>query len=206
VMERNSQFSKILRSRYLFHVHTKYTDGRGSVQQYIETARRLGYDAIIFLEHIRRQPSYNVQQFVNEIHSFSQTLQFPALVGFEAKLLPSGQLDISPKHVEMSDVVGLAVHQFPSDISQYVLAFSKALRSLEGPAKVWVHPGLWLYRRHLLKEKFLVYRKMIQIAIQEGWFIEENQKYHLISRTFRGLVPRNRLIVGLDAHSPSYLF
>jgi hypothetical protein len=46
--------------RYLFHLHTTYTDGKVAVPQYFDLAQRTRLDRLIFLEHIRAQPGYDV--------------------------------------------------------------------------------------------------------------------------------------------------
>ena len=84
--------------RYLFHLHTTSTDGELTVRQYFEYASQQRIQRLIFLEHIRRNPQYDVEAFVGEVKENSQRCRIPAVVGFEAKLLPDGRLDILDRH------------------------------------------------------------------------------------------------------------
>ena len=116
--------------RYLFHVHTPYTDGEISVAGYFDHARRLGFDHIIFLEHIRREPKYDVAAFAEEVRRTSHERGIRATLGFEAKLLPAGRLDISDEHIAIAEVVGIAEHSFPDDFALLRTAFETVVTDL----------------------------------------------------------------------------
>lgn len=188
--------------RYLFHLHTTYTDGKATVAEYFEWGQRAGVERLIFLEHIRANPSYDVQQFVAEVKACSSECGLPALVGFEAKLLPGGALDIRAEHVALADLLGLAEHSFPGEFALWHASVRAALAncaSQERPV-VWVHPGLWLQKRGLLAAQDLAYRDLLAEAHALGLKVEWNLRYGLVPPALRGALPPESLVIGADAH------
>ena len=116
----------LFRGRVLFHCHTHYTDGQPSVADYLRWASERGVERVIFLEHIRREPSYDVAAFVEEIHAESERWGVPAVAGFEAKVLPGGALDIAAEHAALAEVIGIAEHGFPDDPGLWPAAYLRA--------------------------------------------------------------------------------
>ncbi|HLO04248.1 MAG TPA: hypothetical protein VK191_14140 [Symbiobacteriaceae bacterium] len=190
--------------RYLFHLHTTYTDGEVPVAAYFEWGRRAGLDRLIFLEHIRTKPSYDVRAFIAEVKHAARTYGLPARVGFEAKLLPGGALDISPEHAAQADVLGLAEHGFPPDFDLWHASLRTALangaRQVAERPVVWVHPGLWLKRQGLLAAHEQEYRALLAEAQTLGIKLEWNLRYDLVPVALRGALPPGSLVIGADAH------
>lgn len=188
--------------KYLFHLHTDFTDGELSIQKYFQFAKKSGIELLIFLEHITRNPSYDVRQFIAEIYRCSEIYEIVGVVGFEAKILPSGKLDIDPQHLALAQFVGIAEHSFPDDARMLVEAFEAVLdfypQQYTDKHFVWVHPGLWFKRRNIISHP--AYREMLTRAGRFPVWIERNLRYELpledvsISQSWR-------TIVGLDAHT-----
>ena len=199
----------VFEGRYLFHLHTRYTDGELTIPEYFEFARQADVDRLVFLEHIRRNPTYAAAGFAAEVKSCSATAGVPASIGFEAKLLPNGTLDIDERDREMADVIGIAEHGFPDDFDLLRRSLDRvfeALRPLAGEKEtVWVHPGLWMKRRGVLAERAADYRQMIVCALQCGIRIERNLRYGLISPTELMSLGHLDTIIGADAHRPEDL-
>lgn len=188
--------------KYLFHLHTDFTDGKLSVRDYFEFAHKRGIERLIFLEHIRRALSYNIRKFIAEIGRCSDTYEIVGVVGFEAKILPSGKLDIDPEHLELAQFIGVAEHGFPDDVKMLVEAFEAVLDFYPGQYTdkqfVWVHPGLWFRQRNLLLHP--VYWEMLAKAGRYPIWIEHNLRYELPCKGVP--IPQSaRAIVGLDAHT-----
>ena len=186
--------------RCLFHLHTNYTDGEMSIENYFTFAQRYNASSLVFLEHIRRHPSYDTQAYINEIRRHEKRTGIKAFAGFEASLCKDGSLDISETDIKRCDVLGMAEHKLPNEFTDYLSALTKAIRRWKEKPRVWVHPGMWFQRRKLLNGKFLVYRKMLSLAVEEGWLIEHNIKHDLIPHRVKGIVPSKQLIVGVDSH------
>jgi histidinol phosphatase-like PHP family hydrolase len=197
--------SNPFRGKYLFHVHTRATDGRLCVRDYFEYAERSGVDQIIFLEHIRKQASYDVASWVAEIQQCALTCGVRASVGFEAKLLANGTLDISEKHLALAEVIGIAEHGFPNGPECLESAFLRVINSYPSvlPNKffVWVHPGLSLQKRGVAPHLSSVHLSMLDRAQEAGVLIEHNLRYGLVGNELLHRIAMDRLVVGVDAHS-----
>ncbi|HYF80508.1 MAG TPA: PHP domain-containing protein [Symbiobacteriaceae bacterium] len=188
--------------RYLFHLHTTYTDGHVPVQSYFNLAVSKGLDRLIFLEHIRAAPRYDVAQFIAEVRGCAAATGVEALVGFEAKVLPGGGLDISPDHLAAADVIGIAEHGFPADFDLWRTAVRQALDTCGRGNKpaVWVHPGLWLKKHWLLAAQEQEYRALLRHAQDAGVLVEVNRRYGLLPAHLLGDVAPGALVRGADAH------
>jgi len=195
--------------RHLFHVHTKFTDGSLTVREWFEVARSLGVDKITFLEHIRENPTYNVRQYLDEIEFCSAYFNIRGVKGLEAKLLPDGFLDVPAALLGDVEVLGLAEHSFPSDVKLFIDSWRRAVvrYKSEYPCLeiVWVHPGLWLKKQGKLFEMREIYEKMLHEAVALGISVEKNLRYNLVPDEFEYIVPREKLVIGVDAHRLSDL-
>ncbi|NPA77118.1 MAG: hypothetical protein GXN93_05200 [Candidatus Diapherotrites archaeon] len=191
------------KSKIFFHVHTSYTDGELSVGEYFDIAKKYHIQQIIFLEHIRHKPSYNVNMFINEILQAEEIYGIQGVVGFEAKILPSGELDIAPEHIEHASYIGIAEHAFPNDAELLLHAFQNVIKSY--PSKypnvrfVWVHPGLWFKKRFVYYHPVLT--EMYKAIVQVDALIERNFKYQLPSNKAIDIVGGSKIIEGIDAHT-----
>ncbi len=196
--------SDIFTGNYLFHLHTTYTDAVITIQQYFEFAIKVGIEKLIFLEHIRRLPSYSVDSFRSKIKSFSDEYGISSFVGFEAKLLPSGDLDISKEHFEVADVIGIAEHGFMPDLTVLRKSLQRAINICQPHTKskeiVWLHPGLTLKKCNLLLAENNLYIDMLLYATERGIKIERNLKHDLISRKEISKIDINYIVIGVDAH------
>lgn len=190
-------------SDYLFHLHTKLTDGELSIEDYFNVARTSSVHTLIFLEHIRRNPSYDVVSFASAIRKHANSFAIEAAVGFEAKLLPDGSLDISDEHLALASVIGIAEHGFPRDIDLLWTAFTSAIERYRvlPVTLVWVHPGLLLSKMGMLRHP--LYVQMLRYAEQADVLIERNLRYGLVAPSFLDLLQKDRLVLGCDAHSSS---
>src|SRR5690606_32171334 len=199
---RDGAMSDPFAGRVLFHCHTHHTDGVPSVAEYLAYAAAHGLDRVIFLEHLRREPSYDVAAFVEEIQVESERHGVPAVVGFEAKVLPGGALDIASEHAALAEVVGIAEHGFPDDPALWRDALAQAFATWGAAAQtaVWVHPGLWLKKTRRLESHRADYEALIAEAQSAGVLIERNHRYRLLPDDARPLVRPGMLVHGADAH------
>ena len=95
----------------LWHVHTSYTDGDHTVKEICEHALENKYPLVCFSEHIRKEPSYNPREFLAEIEEARKAYpQLIILSGFEAKILPDGEIDCPNSMQQEADIIFLAEH------------------------------------------------------------------------------------------------
>ncbi len=193
---------ELFRGRVLFHCHTHHTDGEPSADDYVQWAAEHDLDRVVFLEHIRRAPSYDVAAFAEEVRAAGERHGVPVTLGFEAKVLPGGSLDIAEEHLVLAEVIGIAEHGFPDDLDLWEeslrTAFERA-SALSIPA-VWVHPGLRLRKWHRLDAERSRYESLLEAAQDAGLLIEQNARYRLVSDAALPLVRPSFLVRGIDAH------
>jgi putative hydrolase len=195
----------IFQSRYLFHFHTLATDGKLKIADYFRFAREHAFDKLIFLEHIRRSPTYNVDAFIAEVKKTSQEFGIQALAGFEAKLLPDGTLDIDENYAREADVLGIAEHGFAGDVATLSSALGECFQRYEDlkatQALVWVHPGLFFKKKGLLKDEQSRYRDLLAHAVQAGVPPERNMRYDLVPQSLFAELDPDCRVIGADAHT-----
>ncbi|MBV8552857.1 MAG: hypothetical protein JOY54_16295 [Acidobacteriaceae bacterium] len=201
--------SSIFTGRYLFHFHTRHTDGELSIEDYFTYARNARVDRLIFLEHIRRQPTYDVEKFASEVIQASQRFGIDAVLGFEAKLLPEGDLDISDEHFTLAKVIGIAEHRFTADITLLQDALCRTIdryRVAAGDTSlVWVHPGLTFLKSGVNPVDNPIYESMIRWARGEQLLVEQNLRYKLVPESALQIVENAGVVLGADAHTAADL-
>lgn len=194
----------ILHKNYLFHLHTNFTDGHCSVNDYCQWAVDHGVDVVILTEHIRKKPSYNFNRFLADIEQ--ARIIYPGLdiwAGVEAKVLPGGGLDLSQETALKVPVLCCAVHSFPRDKGLYRRSLKKLFSSPEwmNHIRVWVHPGRFLKKEGLLNKSRSLLQKLVIAAANKGVIIETNLKENLLPQILTAAIPTQLLINGCDAHS-----
>lgn len=203
MMERQpGRFEKILRKgRYLFHVHTDWTDGESSVADYCAVAKKLGFQTVVLTEHIRRECSYDFRAFSRFVEAQRLVHGLEIVVGVEAKILPNGFVDVPKWVLSEIEVLAIAEHSFQGDAFTLADSLIQAFKSFHKAefTRVWVHPGLGLFLREAAPEP--VFKEVLQTALECEVYIEHNLRYKLPSKLFLPLIPPTRIVIGLDAHS-----
>lgn len=190
--------------RYWFHLHTIHTHGRSTVREYLEAARELDIEQVVFLEHVRARPSYDTQAFVDEVSTEAESVGLNAYVGFEAKILSGAGLDIDERLLASADVIGIAEHGYAGSAGSLATDFVDLVMRVtaQHPRQsfVWVHPGSWLQRSGDTAAG-RAYARMVEAALATGVRIERNLKYDLVSADDFDALAAEETVVGLDAHS-----
>jgi len=203
-MSLSEKFEDLLKRKYIFHLHTNYTDGLGSVEDYCLWASKNEYDTVVFTEHVRKNLAYDFRSFLSDVEDARQ--RFPDLniwVGVEAKILVDGELDIPDEILSKIQIICFACHSFPLDLDLYE-KLSKNLFSDDRWRKhirVWVHPGYFLKKSRMIDEHLVLLSSLISFALESGVFIENNLKHRLPPISIMKNIPQASLIRGLDAHS-----
>ncbi|MCB1148755.1 MAG: PHP domain-containing protein [Chlamydiia bacterium] len=189
---------------YWFHVHTNVTDGSLSIEEVFKQAHARGVKTLVFLEHIRREPTYDVSGWETEVRLFAEEYRLDTLVGFEAKILPEGELDIDPEDFERADLIGIAEHGFPENLTLFMDAWEEVMDDAATWCKkkpaVWVHPGLFFRKYRLIESHFDEYKMLLQKAHERGVHLEYNLRYNLMERSLLGEYPH---LTGIDLHQES---
>ncbi len=166
-------------SQYLlsgeWHIHTSYTDGENSVDDYCKRAVELGIPLVAFTEHVRHSLSYDFNAYLEDIDRAQQQYDLIVLSGCEAKILPDGTLDVDDSILKQVDYPIFAFHSFPKNIDVYLDALYNVLKNPY--INAWAHPGLFLKRNNLsLPEDAL--NLILKLLRDNEVLIELNAKYN----------------------------
>lgn len=94
------------------HVHSTFSDGRGTIEENIAAAIAAGLDEIMCVDHVRRSTSW-VPRYVAEVERLRDATPLTLHCGVEAKILDaSGALDL-PADLRRVDAILVADHQVP---------------------------------------------------------------------------------------------
>jgi DNA polymerase (family 10)/putative hydrolase len=190
-----------------WHMHTDYTDGQSSVDDYCRQATDHGPDLLCFSEHVRQELDYDFDALRWEVEQARE--QYPdltILLGCEAKVLDSeGTLDMSDAVLSQVDVVTGVFHSFPDvGVAEYVEA---ACALVANPAvDVYGHPTLLPTRRGLdLSPED--WAQVVATAVDHDTAIEVNSRYDLPRAELVAVVQSSdgSVVVGSDAHEVSQL-
>ncbi len=183
-----------------WHVHTNYTDGNNSVDECCKEALKHGIPLIVFSEHVRKNLDYDFYALLKEIELARR--KYPKLIilsGCEAKVLKTGELDVSDEVLRQCEIVLMAFHSFPVDVSQYYDALRIALTNPK--VNIWAHPGLFLVRNNLTLERSQV-EEIFSIACENNVLVELNVKYNVPPKEWLNVMKNKvKFVMGSDVHS-----
>ena len=131
------------------HCHTTESDGRDSLEDMLEAARRRGLSYLAFTEHSRAIPSRTrgtgmdearCLEHIARIRAVQQrTAGFRILAGAEVDILPDGRLDMADDVLAQLDVVVGSLHS-RFDLAREAMT-ERLVRAFENPhLDVWGHP------------------------------------------------------------------
>lgn len=182
-----------------WHVHTNYTDGHNSVDDYCKKALDLGIPLIAFTEHVRKNLDYDFSSFLNDIDEAKENYNLIILSGCEAKILPDGSLDVDDNILKVVDYPIFAFHSFPSDLNLYLRSLLKVIKNKY--VNTWAHPCAFLQKKNLeLCDSEL--EEIFDCMQKNGVLLEINRKYSLPSKRWIDLAKANnvKFVCGSDVH------
>jgi len=183
-----------------WHIHTNYTDGENSVEEYCQKAVEMGVPLLVFSEHVRRSLDYDFHAFLGEVEAAKK--KYPKLIiltGCEAKVLESGELDAAHETLSQCEIVLMAFHSFPRDTNKYLAALKVALAN--PLVSMWAHPGLFLARNNMVLGKAEI-EEITDIACRNDVLIETNAKHEMPPHEWVQLMAgRCTFVRGSDVHS-----
>jgi putative hydrolase len=102
----------MIETRQDMHVHSTFSDGRGTIEENVAEAERLGLLELTCVEHVRADTDW-VAAYVAEVRRIDATTPVALFCAVEAKLLDtSGSLDLCPG-LGAVDAIYAADHQVP---------------------------------------------------------------------------------------------
>jgi putative hydrolase len=188
-----------------WQVHTTWSDGKNSIVEYCQEARRKGLRLVAFTEHVRREIRYDFWAYAREVEEARK--KFPDLIllaGCEAKVLNrQGDLDAPQDILEKADVVLGAFHSF-AEPEHYMEALEAMLRNPWVDS--WAHPTLYAHKRGIVLTEDQEER-LIRLCMEQHVLVEFNSKYNLPRLAMREKTRAlgATYVYGSDAHSVTEL-
>ena len=108
-------------SRVDFHMHSNFSDGQSTIEEYVISARSKGLEAIAITDHVWRSSEW-VDKYVSEIKELQRKYDsIIILAGLEAKVIDlDGNVDVSEEDRDKVDFIMAVVHRFlPEEASPY---------------------------------------------------------------------------------------
>jgi DNA polymerase (family 10) len=194
--------------RGFVHCHTRYSDGRHSIEEMAREAERLGAQYITITDH---SPSAHyaggvsldrLKEQWDEIARVQERVPVRILRGTESDILADGALDYDDRTLEQFDVVIASIHaRMRLDRDAMTRRIERAMR--HPLFKIWGHGlGRLLLRRPAVDCDV---ERLLDVIAAERAAIEINGEPHRLDlepRWVRAARARNiRFVVSCDAHS-----
>jgi DNA polymerase (family 10) len=194
-------------------MHTTASDGRNSIEEMGQAARKLGYEYIALTDHSQ---AVTVANGMDERRTIAQIKKIRAaqehvegirlLAGIEVDIRKNGALDLDDDCLAQLDVVVASVHSYmnlePSEMTDRILA------AIENPyTQIIAHPtGRLILRREAFEYDM---EKILDAAARHGVAMECNaypdrldlKDVHLRMAKQRGV----KVVISTDSHHTSHL-
>ncbi|MBI1786147.1 MAG: DNA polymerase/3'-5' exonuclease PolX [Acidobacteria bacterium] len=195
------------------HMHTRETDGRATLEEMAEAARRQGYEYIAITDHSKALAMANgldekrAVAFAAQVREINRRgLGIRIFSGLECDILRDGTMDLANDALAELDLVIGSVHshmnQEPGEMTD------RLLRALECPAlKIIGHPtGRVLLHRDGFRFDF---ERIVDEAVRRGVLLEINaspERLDLDPALLRTAKARGaKFTISTDAHHPKHL-
>jgi len=196
------------------HMHSTWTDGKGTVLQMAEKAKELGLKQIAFVDHVREDSAY-FTQYCKEIKAVCKKINIDILAGCEMKIKNfQGDIDIPKDVMKNAELKVVSVHRFPlgrklyqpNELNKRICQEVELELSIAAIRNkrfdVLGHPGgmsLMAYREFPLE----FFEEIILECQKNDIVFELNSFYHvLVLKDLKTLLSRHNAFVsfGSDAH------
>jgi DNA polymerase (family 10) len=193
-------------------MHTTASDGRNSIEEMGEAAKKLGYEYIALTDHSK---AVTVANGMDDKRTLAQIKKIRAaqervpgirlLAGIEVDILKNGSLDLSNDVLAQLDVVVASIHSF-MNLDREAMT-DRILAAIENPyTQILAHPtGRLLLRRESFSYDM---EKVLDAAKKNGVAVECNaypdrldlNDVHLRMARERGV----KVVISTDAHSTTH--
>jgi DNA polymerase (family 10) len=195
------------------HMHTRESDGRGTLEEMAEAARAMGYEYIAITDHSKALAMANglderrAVDFARQVRAFNEEGHaIRVFSGLECDILRDGRMDLSEDALAHLDFVVGSVHSYMN--METAEMTDRLLRALESPSlRVLGHPtGRVLLHREAYRYDFDAVAKD---AARRGVWMEINASPERLD-LHAALLKRSRSLgvkftISTDAHHPKHL-
>ena len=194
------------------HMHTVETDGKNTIEEMAEAAKRRGYQYIAITDHTKNLAIANglddkrAVQHIARIHAANERIEgITVMTGAEVDILADGSLDLSDSVLEQMDVVVASVHShFNQERAQMTDRLLRAISNKN--VSILGHPtGRLQLRRDAYQFDFEAVLKTArekQVAMELNAFPDrlDLNDVHLRLARDRGV----KIVINTDAHHTSH--
>jgi DNA polymerase (family 10) len=194
------------------HMHTTASDGKASVEEMAEAAKKLGYEYILITDHSKAVTIANgldEKRAVENIRRIKaarkKVKNIEIWTGAEVDILGDGSLDYPDEILKQFDIVLVSVHSRMNMPAEEMTA--RLLKALANPyVRILGHPT----GRQILKRDPFVFdlEKVFAAAKEYGVILELNghpERLDLCDRHLKLARDRGmKVIISTDAHSPDH--
>jgi DNA polymerase (family 10) len=184
------------------HAHTDWSDGRGTLEEMVQTARGLGRRYLAICDHARRLRDGRLERQAEEIAAINDSLSgIRVLSGVEVDIRADGSVDLSDEELAARDWVMASIHS-GFDKSRAELT-KRLVAAMEHPHVDCIgHPtGRKINRRDAYDVDF---EALLEKALETSTFLEINSqpdRLDLIDTHARAAAEAGvRIVVSTDAH------
>lgn len=187
-----------------WHIHTSYTDGKNTIEEYCMRAVQLGVPLIAFTEHVRKNLTYNFDQFLSDIQVARETYDLIILSGCEAKVLPNGTPDADHDILSKVDYPIFSYHSFPPDPGLYLDTLHMIIQNPF--VNAWAHPASF-FRGFGIDLSSVDLESIYEELNRFNVLVEINKKYDQVFPALNALVERYEggRVRGSDCHTVDQL-
>ncbi|HVP50141.1 MAG TPA: DNA polymerase/3'-5' exonuclease PolX, partial [Candidatus Bathyarchaeia archaeon] len=194
------------------HMHTVETDGKNTIEEMAEAAKKRGYKYIAITDHSKNLAMANglddkrAVQHIARIHAANARMEgITVMAGIEVDILADGSLDLSDSVLEQMDVVVASVHSaFNQEKAQMTARLLRAISN--NNVSILGHPtGRLQLRRDAYEfdfEALLELAREKQVAMELNAFPDrlDLNDVHLRLAKDRGV----KIVINTDAHHTSH--
>jgi DNA polymerase (family X) len=194
-------------------MHTTASDGRKSIEEMGQAAKKLGYEYIALTDHSKAVTVANgmdekrTLEQIKKIHAAQErVLGIRLLVGIEVDIMKDGSLDLDDEVLAQLDVVVASVHSYMNLDSAEMT--ERLLAAIENPyTQILAHPtGRLVLRREPFlyeMEKILDAAKKHDVAVECNAYPDrlDLKDVHLRMAKDRGV----KVVISTDSHTTANL-
>ena len=195
------------------HVHTDWSDGKGSLEEMAKAAMELGYRYIAVVDHFRFAqaiPGLGPEELARQMEAIQELNRklkgFRLLSGIEANILPDGTIDVPRELLRELEVVVAAIHTHMRMPKKEMT--KRLLSAIENEdVDIIAHPSGRLIGERSAYE--VDWEEVFRRAAKYGTILEVNanpQRLDLCAEHVREAIDTGvKLALGTDAHHPDHL-
>lgn len=201
------------------HLHTKYSDGKNTMEEMVLEAIKLGIKKIAFTDHVWKSSPW-IETYLSEIKSLRKKYKgrIEIISGVEAKVIDlEGNIDFDSNYRKKIDYILASYHRIPLGNNLYIgrkeikenpeIALKKWEQSI---IRVLMNENVngiahldAVFKRSGIEVPISIMKRVLDIAKKNNKIIEYNIKYDVPNSEVLDYIKSNDILlsIGSDSHS-----